>query len=330
MNDILDTEQDVPSAERFDFRIGPELAGKRFDQALAEALPQFSRSRLSTWIKDGRATLNGATVRPKDSVHAGDAVVVQAERDIEITDEPEAIDLEILHEDRDVIVINKPPGLVVHPGAGNARGTLVNALLHHDAKLRELPRAGIVHRLDKDTSGAMVLAKTLEAHTALVAQLSEREVNRRYLALVNGTLIAGGKIDAPIDRHPSDRIRMAVVEGGREAITHYRVVERFRAHTLLSCQLETGRTHQIRVHLNHIRHGIVGDPLYGPGLKLPKAAPPALVECLRSFKRQALHAAELAFVHPRTKKHVAFSAVMPEDMEELIAFLRRASPPESV
>jgi 23S rRNA pseudouridine1911/1915/1917 synthase len=330
MNEPVETDIDAAALERFEFRIGAEAAGRRFDQALAEALPQFSRSRLSTWIKDGRATLNGATVRPKDTVHAGDAVIVNAEREIEISDEPEAIELDILFEDRDVLVINKPPGLVVHPGAGNARGTLVNALLHHDLKLRELPRAGIVHRLDKDTSGAMVVAKTLEAHAALVAQLSEREVNRRYIALVNGTLIAGGRIDAPIDRDPRDRVRMAVVEGGRDAVTHYRVLERFRAHTLLSCQLETGRTHQIRVHLNHIRHGIVGDPLYGPGLKLPKGASPALIECLRNFKRQALHAAELAFEHPRSGKTVAFQAVMPEDMEELIAFLRRASPPDQV
>ena len=329
MNELDETVADAPHVELFEFRISAEQAGRRFDQALAEALPQFSRSRLSTWIKDGRATLNGLVMRPKDSVHAGDAVVVQAERDIEISDEPEAIGLEILHEDRDLLVLNKQPGLVVHPGAGNARGTLVNALLHHDPKLRELPRAGIVHRLDKDTSGAMVVAKTLEAHTALVAQLSEREVNRRYVALVNGTLIAGGKVDAPIDRDPKDRIRMAVVEGGRDAVTHYRVLERFRAHTLLSCQLETGRTHQIRVHLRHIRHAIVGDPLYGPGVKLPKGATPALVECLRAFRRQALHAAELAFVHPRTQKQVAFAATMPEDMAELINFLRRASPPES-
>jgi len=330
MNESLETEIDAPALDHFEFRISAEAAGRRFDQALAEALPQFSRARLSGWIKDGRATLNGEVRRPKDSVHAGDAVVLDVEREIQISDEPEDIPLDILFEDRDVLVINKPAGLVVHPGAGNARGTLVNALLHHDPKLRELPRAGIVHRLDKDTSGAMVVAKTLEAHAALVAQLSGREVSRRYLALVNGTLIAGGKIDAPIDRQPRDRIRMGVVEGGRDAITHYRVVERFRAHTLLSCQLETGRTHQIRVHLAHLRHGIVGDPLYGPGLKLPKGAPPALIECMRAFKRQALHAAELAFAHPRTKKPVAFAAVMPEDMEELIAFLRRASPPESV
>ncbi|MBI2396780.1 MAG: 23S rRNA pseudouridine(1911/1915/1917) synthase RluD [Xanthomonadales bacterium] len=329
MNESVETDLDPAAVEHFEFRIGADAAGRRFDQALAEALPQFSRARLAGWIKDGRATLNGEVRRPKDSVHAGDAVVLHAEREIQISDEPEDIALDILFEDRDVLVLNKPAGLVVHPGAGNARGTLVNALLHHDPTLRELPRAGIVHRLDKDTSGAMVVAKTLQAHAALVAQLSEREVNRRYLALVNGTLIAGGRIDAPIDRHPRDRIRMGVVEGGRDAITHYRVVERFRAHTLLSCQLETGRTHQIRVHLAHIRHGIVGDPLYGPGLKLPKGAPPALIECLRGFKRQALHAAELAFEHPRTKKPVAFSAVMPEDMEELIAFLRRASPPES-
>lgn len=330
MNEQDESTIDADSADRFEFRVSGEQAGRRFDQVLAEALPQFSRSRLSGWIKDGRATLNGGIKRPKDSVHAGDAVIVNAEREIQITDEPENIELDILFEDRDVLVLNKQAGLVVHPGAGNATGTLVNALLHHDAKLRELPRAGIVHRLDKDTSGAMVVAKTLEAHTALVAQLSEREVNRRYIALVNGTLIAGGKIDAPIDRHPTERVRMAVVAGGRESVTHYRVTERFRAHTLLSCQLETGRTHQIRVHLNHIRHGIVGDPLYGPGLKLPKGASAALIECMRSFKRQALHAAELAFEHPRTRKQVSFSAVMPDDMAELINFLRRASPPESV
>ena len=329
MNEPEEGPDETVRAERFELRVSAEQAGRRFDQMLAEALPQFSRARLSGWIKDGRATLNGEVKRPKDSVHAGDAVIVNAEREVLLSDEPEAIELDILFEDRDVLVLNKPAGLVVHPGAGNPRGTLVNALLHHDASLRELPRAGIVHRLDKDTSGAMVVAKTLEAHAALVAQLSEREVNRRYIALVNGTMISGGKVDAPIDRHPTERVRMAVVEGGRDSVTHYRVMERFRAHTLLSCQLETGRTHQIRVHLNHIRHGIVGDPLYGPGLKLPKGASPALIECMRSFKRQALHAAELAFEHPRTHKQVSFAAVMPDDMAELINFLRRASPPES-
>ncbi len=318
MNDIIDTEIEAPASDRFDFRINPELAGKRFDQALAESLPQFSRSRLSGWIKDGRATLNGATVRPKDSVHAGDAVIVNAERDIQITDEPEAIGLDILFEDRDVIVINKPPGLVVHPGAGNARGTLVNALLHHDLSLRELPRAGIVHRLDKDTSGAMVVAKTMEAHAALVAQLSEREVNRRYVALVNGNLIAGGRIDAPIDRDPRDRIRMAVVEGGRDAITHYRVLERFRAHTLLSCQLETGRTHQIRVHLAHSGFPIAGDDKYGD-VALNK------VFAKRGLRRMFLHAWRLVLTHPLTGETLELEAPLPAELQSFVNTLKETA-----
>lgn len=297
-------------------------SGKRFDQALAELFPQFSRSRLSTWIKEGRACLNATTVRPRDPVAAGDYIELIAEMRSEVEDAPEAINLTILFEDRDVIVIDKPAGLVVHPGAGNATGTLVNALLNFDAKLREVPRAGIVHRLDKDTSGILVVARNIEAHAALVAQLSAREVNRRYLALVVGDLIAGGKIDAPIDRHSHDRLKMAVREGGREAITHYRVAERFRAHTLLRCQLETGRTHQIRVHLASIRHPIVGDPQYGSGLKIPKAATPELDQALRAFKRQALHAEYLEFVHPRTGKMIAHQAALPADMQNLLMVLR--------
>ena len=310
------------STDRLEQVIAVAQSGKRFDQALAELYPEYSRSRLSGWIKDGKALINGATARPRDPVVLGDRVQVAAELREEVHDAPEAIALDVLYEDRDVIVLNKPAGLVVHPGAGNATGTLVNALLYFDPSLRAVPRAGIVHRLDKDTSGALVVARTIEAHAALVAQLSGREVHRRYLALVVGAMIAGGRIDAPIDRDPYDRLKMAVREGGRDAITHYRIAERFRAHTLLRCQLETGRTHQIRVHLTSIRHPIVGDPQYGSGLKIPKAATPELDAALRGFRRQALHAEHLEFVHPRTGKPLANDAPVPTDFLQLLQVLR--------
>jgi 23S rRNA pseudouridine1911/1915/1917 synthase len=301
-----------------------ELHGKRFDAALAALFPEHSRSRLSSWIKDGSAQLNGLPARPRDAVAGGDLVRVRFVLREEVRDAAEAIELDVLHEDDDVWVINKPAGLVVHPGAGNPGGTLVNALLHLDARQKAVPRAGIVHRLDKDTSGALVVARTLEAHAALVAQLAEREVHRRYLALVQGPMISGGRIEANMDRHPRDRLKMAVVkEGGREAITHYRLAERFRAHTLLRCQLETGRTHQIRVHLAHIRHAIVGDPMYGSGMKIPKAASVELIDALRSFKRQALHAELLEFEHPRHGKAVSVAAPLPGDFESLLDVLRR-------
>lgn len=310
------------STDRLEQVIAVAQSGKRFDQALAELYPEYSRSRLSGWIKDGKALINGATARPRDPVVLGDRVQVAAELREEVDDAPEAIALDVLYEDRDVIVLNKPAGLVVHPGAGNATGTLVNALLYFDPGLRAVPRAGIVHRLDKDTSGALVVARTIEAHAALVAQLSGREVHRRYLALVVGAMIAGGRIDAPIDRDPYDRLKMAVREGGRDAITHYRIAERFRAHTLLRCQLETGRTHQIRVHLTSIRHPIVGDPQYGSGLKIPKSATPELDAALRGFRRQALHAEHLEFVHPRTGKALANDAPVPTDFLQLLQVLR--------
>jgi 23S rRNA pseudouridine1911/1915/1917 synthase len=228
----------------------------------------------------------------------------------------------VLYEDAEVIVLDKPAGLVVHPGAGNPTGTLVNALLHHDPGLAALPRAGIVHRLDKDTSGVMVVARTLQAHTSLVSQLSERGVHRQYLAVVTGALVSGGTANAPIERHPRDRIRMAVREDGRDAVTHYRLRERFRAHTALECRLETGRTHQIRVHMAHLRHPIVGDPLYGGPLKLPKGASEALIEALRGFRRQALHAETLEFAHPASGEPVRCSAPVPGDMQQLLRVLR--------
>jgi 23S rRNA pseudouridine1911/1915/1917 synthase len=297
-------------------------AGRRFDAVVAELFPEFSRSRLSLWIKSGDLLLDGRTVRGRDPVRGGETVSLTAVLDVQTQAEPEDIPLDVLHEDDQVIVVNKPAGLVVHPGAGNPTGTLVNALLHHDPSLAALPRAGIVHRLDKDTSGVMVVARTLQAHTSLVAQLSERGVHRQYLAIVVGALVSGGTATGAIDRHPHDRIRMAVRDDGREAVTHYRLRERFRAHTALECRLETGRTHQIRVHMAHLKHPIVGDPVYGGALKLPKGATPELIDALRGFRRQALHAETLEFQHPATGEPVRFSAPVPEDMLRLLKVLR--------
>ncbi|QOW19878.1 23S rRNA pseudouridine(1911/1915/1917) synthase RluD [Lysobacter ciconiae] len=297
-------------------------AGRRFDAVVAELFPSYSRSRLSTWIKSGEVLLDGNAVRPRDPVHGGELVSLNVTPDVQTRSEPEDIPLDVLFEDEHVIVIDKPAGLVVHPGAGNPDGTLVNALLYRQPDLNALPRAGIVHRLDKDTSGVMVVARTLVAHTALVEQLSSREVYRQYLAVVSGALVSGGTAKAPIDRHPRDRIRMAVREDGRDAITHFRLRERFRAHTLLECRLETGRTHQIRVHMAHLKHPIIGDPLYGGSLKLPRGANVALVTALKGFRRQALHAETLEFVHPVTGEAVRCSAPMPADMQALVTALR--------
>ena len=298
-------------------------AGRRFDQVLAELFPEFSRSRLSTWIKSGDVLLDGAAAQPRQIVRGDELVALHAQPTQEVPMAPEAIALDIRYEDAEVLVVNKPAGLVVHPGAGQPAGTLQNALLHHDPALAEIPRAGIVHRLDKDTSGVMVVARTLRAHAALVEQLQARAVHRQYEAVVYGAMIAGGSVDAPIGRHPRERVKQAVVDGptGKAAVTHYRVRERFRAHTVIECRLETGRTHQIRVHMAHIRHPLVGDAVYG-GLKLPKGATPELVEVMRAFKRQALHAEQLEFAHPKTGKPVKVSAERPADMEQLVRALR--------
>src|SRR3990167_1309426 len=320
---------DIPEGDDAEFELQEaavplSLAGKRFDQALAEMFPDFSRSRLTEWIKSGDALLDGQPARPRAPVRGGETVALNVRTEVETTALAEDIPFEIVYQDADVLVVNKPAGLVVHPGAGNPRGTLVNALLHFDPRMNELPRAGIVHRLDKDTSGLMVVARSLRSHSALVEQLSEREVHRQYVAVVVGPMIAGGTVNAPIGRHATDRVRQAVVkEGqGREAITHYRVRERFRAHTVLECRLETGRTHQIRVHMAYAKHPLIGDPLYGGSFKLPKAATPELVEMLRSFKRQALHAEKLEFVHPVSGEKISTEAPIPADMQALIATLR--------
>lgn len=301
-----------------------DAAGRRFDQTVAQMFPQYSRSRLADWIKRGAVRLDGATAAPRQLVRGGEQVSIEAELEAETAAQPEAMDLDIRHQDADLLVLVKPAGLVVHPGAGNADGTLLNALLHHDPMLAELPRAGIVHRLDKDTSGLMVVARSLAAHTALVAMLSRHEVQRQYEAVVKGSLIAGDTVDEPLGRHANDRLRQAVrdKERGKHAVTHYRVRERYRAHTLVQCNLETGRTHQIRVHMAHIGHALVGDPLYGGGLKLPRGASAPLIEILRGFRRQALHAERLAFTHPVTGDELSFEAERPADMQALIAVLQ--------
>ena len=318
------TPDDEDDFELQEATVPLELAGRRFDQALAEMFPEYSRSRLAEWIKAGDALLDGQPVRPRDPVRGGEAVAVHLRTRVETHSEAEALALDVRYQDADVLVIDKPAGLVVHPGAGNPRGTMVNALLHLDPALAELPRAGIVHRLDKDTSGLMVVARSLRAHSSLIEQLSGREVHRQYLAVVVGPMIAGGTVDAPIGRHPTDRIRQAVVkEGqGKQAVTHYRVRERFRAHTLVECRLETGRTHQIRVHMAYAKHPLIGDPLYGGSFKLPKAATPELVEALRGFRRQALHAEKLSFRHPVSGEAVTTESPMPDDMQALLSALR--------
>lgn len=302
--------------------IPAEAAGRRLDAVLAELFPEYSRSRLAAWIKSGDVRVDGAPARPRDPVRGGETVALAVVEDVQTHAVAEDIPLAVLYEDEHLFVLDKPAGLVVHPGAGNPAGTLVNALLHRDPGLDKLPRAGIVHRLDKDTSGVMVVARTLPAQTALVAQLSAREVHRQYLAIVVGALVSGGTAAAPIDRHPRDRLRMAVREDGKEAVTHYRLRERFRAHTALECRLETGRTHQIRVHMAHLKHPIVGDPLYGGSLKLPKGASDALIAALRGFKRQALHAEVLEFAHPVSGEPVRCEAPVPDDMQSLLRLLR--------
>ncbi len=305
-----------------DARVPESAAGRRFDAVLAELFPEFSRSRLAEWIRSGDALLDGRQARPRDPVRGGEQVRLVARTGIETDAVAQDIPLDVLYEDEALFVIDKPAGLVVHPGAGNADGTLVNALLHRDPALAALPRAGIVHRLDKDTSGVMVVARTLQAQAALVEQLSAREVHRQYLAVVTGALVSGGTADAPIDRHPRDRLKMAVREDGRDAVTHYRLRERFRAHTALECRLETGRTHQIRVHMAHLKHPIVGDPVYGGPLKLPKGATDGLVAALRGFRRQALHAETLEFLHPASGEAIRCTAPVPEDLRALLAALR--------
>ena len=298
------------------------MAGLRLDQALAQMFPDYSRSRLKAWLIDGAVLVNGEKRRPKDRVDGGEAVELSAVAEVAVRSEPEPMLLDIVFEDEALLVINKAAGLVVHPGAGNPKGTLMNGLLHHVPSLEELPRAGIIHRLDKDTTGLMLVGKTLPAHTALVRALAEHKVSRHYLAVCNGVLTGGGSIKEPIGRHPVERTKMSIRDDGRPAATHFTVRERFRAHTLVDIKLETGRTHQIRVHFAHRRHALAGDATYGGRLALPAGATDDLIEALRRFKRQALHAARLSLTHPTSGAELDFEAAMPEDLVTLIGVLR--------
>jgi len=304
--------------------LSEEYAGKRLDVVLAELFPEYSRSRLKIWIDQGLVLVNGETARPKHKV-VGDEELQLTAQPIESDADCKAenIPLNIVYQDEDIIVINKPADLVVHPAAGHYSGTVQNALLYYDESLASIPRAGIVHRLDKDTTGLMVVARNLTSHKYLVEQIQQHEVIREYQAVVYGVMTGGGMVDQPVGRHPHDRIKMTVTENGREAITHYRLLQRFREHSHIKVQLETGRTHQIRVHMNHLRHPIVGDTVYAGRHRVPAGAQQDLVDFLQQFKRQALHAWKLSFAHPRHGNEVSFEAPLPEDMLQLISLLHK-------
>lgn len=305
-----------------------EQHGERIDQVAARMFPDFSRSRLQTWIRDGSLTMNGVKVRPRDKATVGAELQLDAQLDAEVTWIGEEIALDILFEDEHVIVVNKPAGLVVHPGAGNTHGTLVNALLNYAPELELLPRGGIVHRLDKETSGVMFVARSTLAHRSLVAQLSDRTVKREYAAVCIGALSGGATINAPIARHPSARTKMAVVDNGKPAITHYRLVKRFGYHSHVAVNLETGRTHQIRVHMAWKKHPLVGDPVYGGRPRIPPGASQRLIAALRAFPRQALHACNLAFEHPHSGERIEFTTELPEDLQTLLHLLAEEDPSE--
>jgi len=298
------------------------LTGMRLDQALAQMFPEFSRGQLTKWIKAGDVSVDSKQLRPRDNVVGGEEVYIQTT--LQSQDESwsaEPIELNIVYEDDDVIIINKPAGMVVHPGAGNHQGTLVNALLAHAPQLANIPRAGIVHRLDKATTGLLMVAKTLQAHNSLVSQLQARTVQREYQAIAIGVMTAGGTVDEPIGRHHIDRKRMAISQTGKPAITHYRVEQRFRAHTHIRCKLETGRTHQIRVHMAHIRHPLLGDQVYAGRFKMAKGMSETCREAVQGFRRQALHAGLLGFKHPSTGEDVSWQAELPEDMQNMLDHL---------
>jgi 23S rRNA pseudouridine1911/1915/1917 synthase len=298
-----------------------DLARSRFDRAAADLFPEFSRARLQQWIQSGELTVDGATQQPKFKVNAGAVITINAVPEV-LEDHPEEIPLEIVFEDESILVVNKPTGLVVHPGAGNRTGTMLNALLHHCADLEAVPRAGIVHRLDKETTGLMVVAKTLQAQTHLVAELQEREVSRIYEALVYGVVQRPGFVDAAMGRHHTQRTKMTIRDDGKPAVTHYRAIQTFSRYTRLELALETGRTHQIRVHMQHLGYPLIGDPTYGGHFRSPPApSAPELEEALRSFPRQALHARRLSFIHPTTLEGVSFETKLPEDMRSFLKVL---------
>jgi len=313
MHDILSLEAIV----------NDQWSGMRLDQIAALAFPDYSRSRLKTWIQEGDLTVDGKTLRPRDKLFGGEKLVVDTKIEHQERWQPQAIDMDIVFEDEHILVLNKPAGLVVHPAAGHQDGTLLNALLHHAPQLNSVPRAGIVHRLDKDTTGLMVVAKTIPAQTELVAQLQERTMGREYEAVAQGVLTGGGLVEEPIARHSRNRQKMAVAPLGKPATTHYRVLKRYRAHTHLRLKLETGRTHQIRVHMAHIGYPLLGDPLYGGRQRLPKGCDEDFLDCLRAFRRQALHAKRLELTHPHTQQDMEWEVPLPDDMQELLVELER-------
>jgi 23S rRNA pseudouridine1911/1915/1917 synthase len=302
--------------------VSEQFAGQRLDAALARMFPDYSRSRLQQWIRDGQVLLDGKVVKPRTKLAGDEVLELNIQPDSRVDELlPQDIPLDIVFEDEDIIVLDKPAGLVVHPAAGHADGTLVNALLHYDAGLSRIPRAGIVHRLDKDTTGLMVIARSLSAHKHLVDELQQRSMKREYQAIVQGVITAGGTIDAPVGRHSRDRVRMCVRDDGKPATTHYRVITRFRQHTHVQLKLESGRTHQIRVHMQHIRHPVIGDPVYGGRQRIPPQARNELIEQLRTFRRQALHAFRLSLIHPVSGQQLSWRSPLPDDMLQLLKAL---------
>ncbi len=306
--------------------IPDRLIGQRIDSALAQMLPDYSRSKITSWVRSGDALLNGNTFKPKEKILGGEIVSVTIKQEKTNDWQAEDIAIDVVYEDDDILVVNKPVGLVTHPGAGNWSGTLANALLHYDSSLANLDRAGIVHRLDKNTSGLMVVARSELAQKNLVEQLQTHSVSREYSAVVYGHMISGGTVDEPIGRDPKDRIRQAVVEEGKHAITHYRVIDRFANHTHVKCILETGRTHQIRVHMSYIDHPLIADSMYGGKIRFPKKADDALKNALKGFNRQALHAKKLSLTHPITGESMSWKAPLPQDLQELLQVLSEFDP----
>jgi 23S rRNA pseudouridine1911/1915/1917 synthase len=316
-----DTMKQIVESE---FVVPPELSGMRLDHVLSELMPDYSRSRLQQWIKSEQVRVNGQCLKAKEKVKINDLIEVTAELEDQGDWLPEAIPLNILFEDAHIIILNKPADMVVHPAAGNYSGTLVNALLHHYPPIAAVPRAGIVHRLDKDTTGLMVVAKNLTAHAHIVEQLQTREMGREYEAIVCGVMTGGGTVDEPIARSTKNRKKMAVSPFGKPAVTHYRVLKRFEAHSHIRVKLETGRTHQIRVHMAHIHYPLVGDTTYAGRLKLPAGASEQLKAALRNFGRQALHAKKITLIHPETEQEMSWESELPDDMQQLLSELNRA------
>ena len=314
---------DAPKEDCLEARVPIQCHGMRLDQVAAELFPDYSRNRLATWIKEGRLTVDGQTVKPRDKATASAQVTLIVTDEPVIDWQPQSLPLDVIFEDEHILVVNKPAGLVVHPAAGHADGTLVNALLARAPELDALPRGGIVHRLDKETSGIMFVVRSTLAHKSLVAQLSERTVSRTYCAVCTGALTGGGKIDTPIDRHPTARTKMAVVADGRPAVTHYRITHRFKHYTQLQVNLETGRTHQIRVHMAHRKWPLIGDPVYGGRQRVPAGASDLLMSTLRGFPRQALHAQALEFEHPASGDWMEFETELPDDLVDLLEVLER-------